>query len=135
MQSSMIAFFSVGYCSGEIAAFGATIGSFCDILVFKCIYLFAFLMPLLLAIIFNFIGLFTRELRLLNTSDMLDYVKCDSNKFIEDYVNSYNDSIDSIEKQISKKGKLFNVSLICILIALIIFCVGIIFNLFLMQKI
>lgn len=123
------------FAAGEIAAFGATIGSFCDNLVFKCIYLSAFLIPLLLAIIFNFVGLFTRKLSLMNTNDMLDYVSCSSNKFIEDYVNSYNDCIDSIEKQINKKGKLFNASLICIFIALMFFCAGIITNSFLMQKI
>lgn len=123
------------FAAGEIAAFGATYSSLNDNIVFRWIYLIVFFIFLSVAVIFNLVGLLTKKLKLMNTSDMLQFVELDSDKFNENYINWYNESIDSIDKQIDKKTLLFDISLILLIVSFITFCGGMIVNLFIITQI
>lgn len=111
------------FAAGEIAAFGGTFSSISLKYDCKLAYIITFLSLLLSAVITILIGLFTKSLDILDTSDLVTDEKLEESEFIDTYINAYNESIDSIEKQIRKKCRLFNVSLIFILLALIDFSI------------
>lgn len=114
------------FSAGEIAAFGAVFQLFSENL--KIIFACLFLPFLLVAVILNFVGLFTKKIILINT-EVLHKKKTYNVKSLEFYgisIKTYNESINSIEKVIKTKGILFNLSLIFVLISLVVFSIFII---------
>ncbi len=119
------------FAAGEIAAFGGTLSSFCLEYYCKLAYVIIFSAFLLVAVITTLFGLFTRSLDCLNTNNLNKNTSLEENEFINTYIEAYNKSINSIDKQIEKKCKIFNISLIFILVTLVIFSAFLIVDLLL----